>query len=256
MRSVLRTSTLSATALLLAAALAACSPVAPVKEGTDAPDSSSSGAVAADFSPYYPVAEGNEWEYTATYPDPVGVVTYTETMTKVEKDGDDVRATIARSFHYENGMNPDFDQDVEYVFHADGSLTVPYQSLPDTSGAQVTVKSGELVWPSTEEFEAATPKTGTIELTSEAAGVSLELSAAFTITGAGVESVTVKAGDFDARKLAQVIEISVPTLSTESFEVSTTTWLAEGTGMVRTEIPGLFGAGATVVELVKFTPGS
>ena len=254
MRPVIRTSVLSLTALLLAATVAACSAPAPVKDAPDAPDSSSATGDLSDFSPYYPLAEGNAWEYTATYPDPVGVVTYTETMTKVEQDGDEVRATIARSFHYENGMNPDFEQDVEYVFHEDGSLTVPYQSLPDTSGAKVTVKSGELVWPSTAEFEAATPKTGTIELTSEAAGVSLDLSAAFTITGAGVESVTVKAGDFEARKLAQSIEISVPSLSEETFTVDTTTWLAEGTGMVRTEIPGLFGAGATTVELVTFTP--
>ena len=136
---------------------------------------------------------------------------------------------------------------------SDGSLEVPYQSIPDSSSAIVTVKSGTMVWPTDEEFEAGTVKTGTIEASVETSGKSIEQSVEFSIKGAGVESVTVAAGTFDARLLEQDLLVSIPSLSVNGLPISAKSWLAPGTGLVRTEVPGLFGTGSIVMELVKFT---
>jgi len=240
------------------ALLAGCSSApAPSPSGSPAPEASAPAEDLSGVSVYYPVALGNTWTYQINNPDPVGVVIQTETMSAVTPDGDDVRVMIDRSFRYENGAYPDFTDSVEYVFHADGSLSVPYQSIPDTSGAQVTIKSGEFLWPSTAEFEAGTPKTGVIEATIEADGSTFDQAISFTITGHGVEEVTVPGGTFQARKLTQDMLISIPSAGLDGLPINATVWLAEGVGQVRSEVPDLLGSGTSVtVELLKFTPGS
>ena len=253
----MRTRALAPVVLLLSLTLAACS--APSTAPTGGSDGTAAPAPTDDFadvSSYYPVAEGNTWEYEMTMPEPIGTVVETETMTKVVRDGDTVRATIARTFHYENGSTPDIEDTVDYVFYDDGSIEVPYQSLPDASGGTVTVKSGEMRWPSDAEFEAGTPKTGTIEATVETAGQSIDQTVDFTITGAGVESVTVPAGTFDARILSQKLVVKIPSLGLDGLPIAATSWLSKGTGLVKTELPGLLGTGAIVLQLVKFTPAA
>jgi hypothetical protein len=209
----------------------------------------------ADLSGYYPVAQGNTWVYSTEYPAPIGTVTDTEVMSKIAKSGDDVRATIDRSFHYENGSSPDFTDSVDFVFHRDGSLTVPYQTLPSSNGTKITVKSGTMVWPSTAEFEAGTPKTGTIEASTTSGGQVIDERVDFSIVGAGTEAVTAPAGSYTARKLSQKLTISIPTLNVSGIEVDATSWLDKKVGLVKTEIPGLLGSGTITSVLTKFTPG-
>lgn len=230
----------------------------PTADPSSAPDptASAGGGEFENISPYYPVALGNTWTYRMTNPDPVGIVIQTEEMTSVTPEGDDVRVTIERSFHYENGSSPDFSDSVEYIFHADGSLSVPYQSLPDNSGAQVEIKDGQMVWPSTAEFEAGTPKTGVINITVTVAGSAFDEVINFEITGQGVESVTVPAGTFEARKLLQSMRVTIPSAGMTDLPIDATVWLAEGVGQVRSEVPDLLGSGSPiVVELMEFTPG-
>lgn len=245
-------------ALAALALLAACTagPVTdPGSTATSEPTTDAGGDY-ENISPYYPVGLGNTWTYRMNYPDPVGIITETETMTAVTPEGTDVRVTIERSFHYENGSSPDFTDSVDYLFHADGSLSVPYQSIPDNSGALVEIHDGELLWPTTAEFEAGTPKTGVINLTVTADGTPFDQSISFTITGQGVESVTVPAGTYDARKLLQSMLISIPSAGLENLPIDATVWLAEGVGQVRSEVPDLLGSGTPiVVELIQFTPG-
>jgi hypothetical protein len=224
--------------------------------------SASAGATSApaakdytNFSPYFPVRLGNTWVYSTDFGGAMGVVTDTEKMTKIVPSGTDLRVTFSRSFHYENASHADFDSPVDYVFHQDGSLSVPYQSIP-TGGAQVTVKGdGSMLWPSVAEFEAGTPKTGTIEVSAAVNGTTTEETVDFAIAGAGTESVTVPAGTYSARKLSQKLTVAIPSLGVTGIEVDATTWLAKGVGNVRTEVPGLLGTQAIVAQLVKFTPG-
>lgn len=249
---------LSAGVALAALALLAGCTAGPTADSTSAPEPSATAGAGEyeNISPYYPVALGNTWVYRMTNPEPVGVVIETEKMTAVTPDGDDVRVTIERSFHYENGSSPDFTDSVDYIFHADGSLSVPYQSLPDTSGAQVEIENGEMVWPTTAEFEAGTPKTGTINVTVTVDGSAFEQVITFSITGQGVESVTVPAGTFEARKLLQAMRVTIPSAGMTDLPIDSTVWLAEGIGQVRSEVPDLLGSGSPiVVELMEFTPG-
>lgn len=245
-------------AALLAAGLALAGCTAAPDPGSS--PSSEASAPAEDFSDisvYYPVVLGNSWTYRMTLPEPVGIVTETETMSAITPEGDGVRATIDRSFHYENGTLPDFSDSVDYIFHGDGSITVPYQSLPDASGSTVTVSGGEMVWPTTEEFEAGTPKTGTLQVQVTSSGTVIDQTITFSIAGAGVEDVTVPAGSYPgARKLLQNMLISIPSVGVTDLPINTTVWLAEGVGMVKSEVPDVLGlGGATTVELLEFTPG-
>lgn len=244
-------------ALAALALLAACAagPTTPSDSGTPEPAPSAGGAYDG-ISPYYPVGLGNTWVYRMNYGEPVGEVTETEVMTAVTPEGDDVRVTIERSFHYENGSQPDFTDSVEYIFHPDGSVSVPYQSM-STAGAETVIHDGQMEWPSTAEFEAGTEKTGVINLTTTIEGSSFDQSVQFSIRGDGIEPVTVPAGTFEARKLLQSMLVSIPSAGVDALPINATVWLAEGVGQVRSEVPDLLGSGTpVVVELLSFTPGS
>lgn len=248
-------SALAALALLaLLALLAGCSPTAAGESGSGEPSDSDGSSASVIDSGYYPVAEGNEWVYTMTYPEPIGIVTETETMTAVTPDGDGgAEVTIVRAFHYENGSTPDFSDEVTYLFHADGSIEVPYQSIPASdSGAVVTITSGTMVWPNDAEFGAGTVKSGDITATVESGGLSFDQVIHFEVSGAGEESVSVPFGDVTARKLVQSLVVSIAEYGVE-VPISATSWLQADVGLVRTEIPNLVGGEPVTVELVSFT---
>ena len=248
-----RLATGAAFAALLALAACTAQP-APPADTTASPAPSAAAAEVTNV--YYPVAIGNTWTYRMAFPDPIGVVTETETMTAMSPEGDGMRVTTERSFHHENGAVPDYSDSVDYVFHDNGSIDVPYQTVPDASGARVVVTGGTMVWPTVDEFEAGIPKTGTITAEVTTAGATYEQSVDFTVAGAGTQDVTVAAGTFaGARALKQDLLISIPSLGVSGLPVSATTWLAEGTGPVKTEVADVLGTGPIVVELVKFTPG-
>jgi len=245
----------SALALVSIALLAGCT-------AAPAPAAGPSGSPAADAPPsavesiYYPVAEGNTWVYSIDYGSG-STVTDTEVMTKVVPEGDGARVTIERTFVWDDGSQPDLKDSVDFVFASDGSLSVPFQSIPSAGGSTVTVQSGTMLWPTNAEFEAGTAKTGTIQATVETSGQTYAETVDFSISGAGVEDVTVPAGSYSARKLAQALVISLPDLGVQGLTVNAVTWLADGVGPVRTEVPDTIGSGATIVQvLLSFTPGS
>ena len=222
---------------------------------TNSADAGGDDAVSAVASGYYPVAEGNVWIYTMTYAEPIGIVTETETMTSVKPDGaGGAEATIRREFHYENGSTPDFSDEVTYLFHADGSIEVPFQSIPNADATEViTVNSGTMLWPSDDEFAAGTVKTGEISVSVESGGQTFDELVTFEVFGAGEESVTVPFGTVTARKLTQNLSVSIPSFDV-TVPINATSWLQADVGLVRTEIPDLFGGATITVELVSFTP--
>lgn len=246
-------------AIVTLALLAGCT-AAPAPAGTSTTDPAATEEPAAPTSTvasiYYPVAEGNTWVYSIDYGNG-STVTDTEVMAKVVPEGDGARVTIERTFVWDDGSQPELKDSVDYVFGSDGSLTVPFQSIPSAGGSTVTVQSGTMAWPTNSEFEAGTAKTGTIQASVETSGQTFAETVGFTITGAGVEDVTVPAGSYSARKLNQALVISLPDLGVEGLTVNAVTWLAEGVGPVRTEVPDTIGGGATIVQvLLSFTPGS
>lgn len=234
--------------------LAGCTAATPSDGPTTEPGSTDAPAATVE-SVYYPVAEGNTWVYSIDYGNGM-LVTDTEVMTAVVPDAGGARVTIERTFVWDDGSQPDVVSTVDYVFGADGSISVPFQSIPSAGGSTVTVESGTMTWPTADEFEAGTAKTGTIKATVETSGSTFAETIDFSITGSGTEEVTVPAGSYPARKLVQQLVIALPDLGVSGLTVDATTWIAEGVGPVRTEVPDTMGGGATIVQVLKsFTPG-
>lgn len=247
-------------ALALTAVLAGCT-AGPNPTGSPADDSTSAPDALSGISVYYPVAVGNTWVYSIDYGPDADTYTDTEIMTKVTPEAGGARATIERTFHNDSAgddKSGDVVSTVDYVFAADGSLTVPFQSIPSAGGSTVTVHSGTMTWPTVAEFEAGTPKTGTIEATVQVPPSDpIDEVVAFTITGGGTESTTVPAGTYPARKLLQKLLISIPSFGITDLTVDAVTWLAEDVGPVRTEVPDALGTGGPTIvqQLLSLTPG-
>lgn len=246
---------------LAAALLLAGCTAAPTTDGsTTAPTADAPAAdTFAELSVYYPVALGNTWVYSIDYGPGMSTFTDTEVMTKVTPEGDGARVTIERTFHDDSAgadTSGDIVSTVDYVFSADGSLTVPFQSIPSAGGSTVTVKSGAMAWPTVAEFESGTPRTGIIEATVDTPTGPIDETVAFTITGIGTEDVTVPFGTLWARKLQQNLLVSIPSFGINDLAIDAVTWLAEDVGPVRSEVPDTMGGGATIVQvLLSFTAG-
>jgi hypothetical protein len=105
-----------------------------------APTTSAAGSALGLDDTYYPVGVGNTWVYRTDYgASSLGVVTDTEVMTAVTPVADGASVTFVRTFHYLKAGHADFKSTVKYVFHHDGSLTVPYQSDAASANAKITV---------------------------------------------------------------------------------------------------------------------
>ena len=187
---------------------------------------------------YFPVGVGHTWVYSIQ--DGAGEATLTDTMSTVVRDGPDVIATIDRTIHRSDGTTADESISVDLVFHEDGSMSEPLSYL-------VANTPGTLEWPSTAEFEAGTPKTGTFPVGD--GGV------VFSIVGQGNESIAVPLGTFESRRLVQNLLLSGSGFVDVPW--APTYWLSPEVGIVRAEIPDyLFGGVSAVIELLSFTPGS
>jgi hypothetical protein len=219
-------------------------------------DSTTSNAGIEDF--YYPVAPGNTWVYRVDYGSALGLgaVTDTERMTNVHRVAGGTRVTISRTFHYENGRYPDFVSNVDYVFHKDGSLTVPFQNGILTRGTKITVKSGSIVWPKPEELKSGHTSTGHIRATIKSAGRKIDANVLVALRGAGTASVRTPAGSFThARVLHQDLIEKLRRLGTQ-VTIRTTTYLVEGIGVVKSTVDsGLPGTNGITTELVSFRRG-
>ncbi|MBX3099321.1 MAG: hypothetical protein KF761_07035 [Salinibacterium sp.] len=244
--------------IALIACLAACTAtptasLAPTEsaEPTDPTSQGSSDSIEVT-SIYYPVAVGNRWVYSIDYGSG-SLVTDTEVMTAIHAEGDGARVSISRTFHWDDKSRPDVTDSVDYVFAADGSLTVPFQSIPSAEST-IIVSSGTVAWPTPAEFDAGTTKTGRIEASVFTNGTTAKETVDFTISGGGVQDVTVPAGTFSARVLNQALVVSLPDLDVNGLALTAVAWLDESVGLVKTIVPDHNGATITQV-LVSFTPG-
>lgn len=218
--------------------------------GNSASSSGATGTAPSSTSPtsesgsfYDAIAVGNTWTYSTDYGlTSLGVVTDTERMTAVTATADGTQATISRSFHYKNGKQADFVSTATYLFHKDGSVTVPYQNIG--TGIQIHVKSGSIQWPTPAEFAAGTPKTGQIVAVATSNGTTINETINFVTKGAGTSSVTVPAGTYTAHVLNQSVSVSVNGSSTGQ-PIDTVSYMAPGTGMVK-----------SIMKNSKLAPGS
>lgn len=186
------------------------------------------GANNALLHSYLPVAAGNTWVYAVTTP--LGSLTQTETMSTVAADGDTLKVTMTRTFDYTGEWREDDSDSVEYVFHPDGSVSVPHDSEPDWS---TTVTSGDIRWPSSTDLWTGEEVTGVAEVTMTNGRSEFDARVQYTFAGAGEEEVSVPFGTVTARKLTFWRWLYGPTI--DSIPIHGASWFAQGIGLVRTE---------------------
>ncbi|MBL8063106.1 MAG: hypothetical protein JNK32_08820 [Anaerolineales bacterium] len=235
----------------------------PNSEGTPSPEISeapteaapiegSGSSIGACSNPYLPILQGATWDYTLTGPVPD---TFTRSIISVEAEGfidQDVFGTgVTRQGQWkcENGnliaLNPSGGESasvstegmsVEYETTAIEGVTLPASINPGDSWSQsLTLEGAQTI--NGEAFPASNQTTQ-------------------TCTAAGVESVTIPAGTFDAMRVeCQVnmnitLEMSGSPFAT-SIALTNTNWYAIKVGLVKTVSTGS-GLDSTI-ELTSYS---
>jgi len=211
--------------------------------GTSTPSSNAGGGTTL-----FPYAVGDTWVYVETLGTDHG--TTTNKVTAVEPVADGHRVTFSTVANVA-GL-PSTPTTLTYIFHPDGSITVPFAQLGNGS---VTLKSGSIVWPPTAVIDSGKPTRSTLVVQIKTAGLSSTVHADVTVKGGGPQSVTVPAGTYNATVVDETIAEKV-----EGISVTTTvrTWLAPGVGPVKTEVlASSLGASRSTVtdELKSFNKG-
>lgn len=226
--------------LLLVAPLACGGGGSLVSSGSDTTDvtdaSNRSGSVQTLHLPgvtndsLFPVRLGNKWVYELDIPN-AGTATHTEVLTAAKPIGRDKSAvTLHASGTFESGTFPDFNLDLDYIFHVDGSVEVPQGGF-DFLGLEAKTKGteGGVLWPSRAELESGQSRSGRYEV--ETLGIKVPVE--FVAKGGGKENVTVPAGTFEACQI-MVIELHMKVMGREATSTYKT-WFAPGVGMVKSE---------------------
>jgi len=248
----------AATAAVLAAtglALAGCksstsaatstSSTPAVASSSPAATASASSAASAQAATFFPAAVDNTWVYAST----VGKTTTTDITNKViavdpVPGGQQVTMAVTTA----TGASTR----VTYIFHSDGSITVPVSEF--LSGA-VKVTSGSVVWPSQSELASGQPQSSTLTLSVTSDGQVSNATVHVTISGGGMQSVTVPAGTYQAQLINEDFSetlLGSPVTFTEQ------TWVASGVGPVKIALAPSSSSTheATVQVLKSFTKGS
>jgi uncharacterized protein DUF3108 len=227
-------------AVVLAAAglmLAACSSAtssAPGGSGGSAPMTSPGGngggggnSNGSGASTLFPYAVGDTWVYNVSL-GTSGHGTATNKIVAVTpvSDGNKVTMTVTDKIP---GL-PTPTTNLVYVFHPDGSITVPYAQ---TANGQVTIKSGSIVWPSQAVLDSGQPHKSTLVVQLTIAGHTLTVKAHVTVQGGGTQSVTVPAGTYRATVVNETISEKIAGIAVTTV---VKTFLAPGVGPVKSQV--------------------
>jgi hypothetical protein len=227
-------------------ALAGCSGSLSVS-GSASPAAGSSSPAAPGGTQagiFFPVGVGNTWVYT-TGSAGQGGATVTNKMTAVTPvaTGQQVTMSVAAG-----ALAP---ASVTYVFHPDGSITVPVTQF--ASGA-IQLSSGSILWPSRAQLASGQPHSSTVTFTLKIAGQPIHVTANVTVQGGGTQAVTVPAGTYQAQVINETFSESV---AGKPVKVTLQTWVANGVGPVKTALTSsTSSSGPGTVEVLKsFTKG-
>jgi hypothetical protein len=177
-------------------------------------------------TPLFPIALGDTWTYTITLGTEHG--TEIEKVTAVTPVAGGHRVRLQTTPHVA-GL-PATTTDLVYIFHSDGSITVPFQQV---GSSDVTVKSGAIVWPSQAQLNSGQPEKSTLDVVIHSSSLSQTVHARIVVKGEGTQSVTVPAGTYSATVVNETVSEKF-----EGVSVSTVvrTWLAPGVGPVKSEV--------------------
>jgi hypothetical protein len=137
-----------------------------------------------------------------------------------------------------------------YLFYPSGKVGYP---VTDANGVSVT--GGGVTWPDAAGLASGQAYRSVVRIRVSQAGASEYQNANVTVQGAGTAAVTVPAGSYQATVVNMTITTQVGSYTTS---VDVKTWLAPGTGPVKSEVLTHAGGKAkltTTNVLLTFTKG-
>lgn len=209
-----------------------------------------SGGGTSDVSAFFPVAVGNTWVYQTS--SAAGQGRGTSRITAVTPTTGGQLVTMAVSTKLPGQTAPSKAGHVTFIFHADGSISVP---LTQFAGSSVKVKSGGVLWPSQAQLASGQPNADTIVLSVTEAGHTITVKEHVVVKGGGTASVTVPAGTYQATVINETMTSG---FGGTALNLEVRTWVATGVGPVKSEVLSTSG-GKTVTDstqvLESFTKG-
>jgi len=223
----------------------------PAANSTSSSSGGSTSAVSSNSVPF-PVGVGDTWTYstsdaagtTGTVVDKMVVVTPVSGGQQVTMDG---TSTI---------LGTTTNNSAYYVFHSDGSITLPFSQFnTGSSASSVKLLSGTLEWPSASALASGQSSNSTLQIQFSTNGQTENVTADITVKGAGTQSVAVPADSYNATVVNMTMSETV-----EGIPVSdtVTTWLAPGVGPVKSRVvidENGHSVTAGTQELTSFTQG-
>ena len=213
--------------------------------------SGGSGSGSVSSTAFFPVGVGNTWVYQTDISGTHGT-TITK-MTKVVSVPAGQRVTAQVSSDLSGTGAVGHPATVTYLFHHDGSITLPAASGLGTKSARII--SGHIIWPSAADLSSGRVRHSTLTIADNILGHHSQLHAHLTIRGAGKQEVTVPAGHYDAQVIVETIR---ETVAASAISLKLTTWVADGVGPVKTAVQTSTAGhtvGGTTDVLKSFTRG-
>ncbi|GAB4570556.1 MAG: hypothetical protein Fur0017_17380 [Anaerolineales bacterium] len=199
---------------------------------------------------YLPVIAGATWNYSVTGPTSD---TFTRSITSANANG------FADQDVYASGVTRQAEwncKDGNLISLSPGGNAANVTASEVSTELQTTAFLG-VTLPATINPGDSWTQSHVLEGTQTIGGESFPLSSNVNsnCTAAGIESITVPAGTFDAMRvdcqMSMDVTISMPELPvSSSLSLSGTTWYAEGVGMVKTSATG--GGMDSVTELTSY----
>jgi hypothetical protein len=226
----------------------ASQPTASTGSSAGTGSAASSGTVTAPA--IFPVAVGDTWVYQDKVTAMQGTVT-NQVAAITPNAGGGERVTMKS--HDDLAGVPHAVTTSTFIIHPDGSISVP---LTQVGTAQVTVKSGSIIWPSAAQLASGQPHTDTLLVAVTVGGHAMTVKAHIVVRGAGTQTVHVPAGTYQATVINETMTEKVMGFS---IALDVRTWLAAGVGPVKSEVStreGSLGGGIASEQVLKsFTKG-
>ncbi len=217
-------------------------------QGNGATSKATSNSFVGAGSIPFPVAVGNTWLYQVTAGNGERGIATNKIVSAVPTAGG-YRVTMSQTIGI--GATTTTTQPV-YIFYSNGTIGYP---VTQANGVSVVGGNGVL-WPDAAGIASGQAYQSVLRILVSQSGSSRYENANVTVQGEGTASVTVPAGTYQATVVVMTIGTRVGSfLST----VEVKTWLAPGTGPVKSEVLVLAEGKttpATTEELLSFTKGA
>jgi hypothetical protein len=213
--------------------------------GSSTPAAGGTSSAGAQTTTFFPVGVDNTWVYGTTAAGKPGS-DITDKMTAVDPVAGGQQVTMSVTSGTAAPVT------VKYVFHSDGSITVPMTRFGNKT-VQLTL--GSITWPSKSQLASGQAVTSPITYTVAVGGKAIHETGQLTVSGAGTQTVTVPAGTYQAQVINEAFAQKVGSLAVK---FTLQTWVAGGVGPVKFALghTGAAGSVPTTVEVLKsFTKG-